>query len=525
MLKKIISLCISSLFCIQANFTYASPSEDSSSQSRAPLILHTNESAIKERFIVVFKHPKSLRSDTQSIQSFTNNTVAALSESLSITSDTIFNHSISGFTADLNVQQIEQLRHDPRIDFIEQDKKITIEPIISTESITSDTTWGLDRIDQRYLPLDNNYSPLFDGTGVTAYVIDTGVNIEHIEFGGRATSGFDFIDNDTDTTDCNGHGTHVAGTIGGQRYGVAKNVNIVGVRVLNCSGSGTISSVIAGVDWITANASGPSIANMSLGGGQSLALDKAVENAIQSGISFFLAAGNDNQDACNASPARVTSGVTVGSTNRSDSRSTFSNWGNCVDIFAPGSQITSAWYDGGYRTISGTSMATPHVAGVAAMYLQENRNLTPNNISLLLTKRASINKVFDTRDTANHFLYALSDIECLDNCEPKPQPVPLRELISGLPLKGLSDSQHNKRYFYVDVEAGRPLTVQTIGGEGDADLYVRFGKKPERHEWDCRPYRTQNNETCTINSTQKGRYYIMLNAFSDYRDLSLQANY
>ncbi len=217
---------------------------------------------------------------------------------------------------------------------------------------------GLDRIDQRNLPLDNNYSANFDGTGVTAYVIDTGVNNAHVEFGGRSVSGYDFVDNDADASDCNGHGTHVAGTIGGSLYGVAKNVNLVGVRVLSCTGSGSTSGVIAGVDWVAANASGPSVANMSLGGGQSVALDSAVQSAVQSGVSFMLAAGNSNADACNYSPARVASGVTVGSTTSTDARSSFSNWGSCVDVFAPGSQIKSAWYDGGYKTISGTSMAT-----------------------------------------------------------------------------------------------------------------------------------------------------------------------
>ena len=201
---------------------------------------------------------------------------------------------IIGFVANLDALQLKQLRHDSRVEYIEQDQILSIDPVVSNEAVQSNAIWGLDRIDQRSLPLDRNYNANFDGSGVTAYVIDTGVNNNHEEFGGRSVSGYDFVDNDADSSDCNGHGTHVAGTIGGSQYGVAKNVNIVGVRVLSCSGSGTTSGVISGVDWVAQNASGPSVANMSLGGGRSTALDSAVQGAIQSGVSFMLAAGNSN---------------------------------------------------------------------------------------------------------------------------------------------------------------------------------------------------------------------------------------
>ncbi|MGI3081210.1 S8 family peptidase, partial [Vibrio alginolyticus] len=324
------------------------------------------------------------------------------------------------------------LRSDPRVDYIEQDRILSLDPIVSADANQANAIWGLDRIDQRNLPLDNNYSANFDGTGVTAYVIDTGVNNAHVEFGGRSVSGYDFVDNDADASDCNGHGTHVAGTIGGSLYGVAKNVNLVGVRVLSCTGSGSTSGVIAGVDWVAANASGPSVANMSLGGGQSVALDSAVQSAVQSGVSFMLAAGNSNADACNYSPARVASGVTVGSTTSTDARSSFSNWGSCVDVFAPGSQIKSAWYDGGYKTISGTSMATPHVAGVAALYLQENRSLSPSQVEALIVSRATSGKVTDTRGSVNKLLYSLTDADCGQDCGgPDPTPDPEGKLTSG----------------------------------------------------------------------------------------------
>ena len=198
----------------------------------------------------------------------------------SIQVESVFDHSISGLVATLSSEQLKELRSDPRVDYIEQDRILSLDPIVSAEANQVNAIWGLDRIDQRNLPFDNNYSANFDGAGVTVYVIDTGVNNTHVEFSGRSVSGYDFVDNDTDASDCNGHGTHVAGTIGGSLYGVAKNVNLVGVRVLSCSGSGSTSGVIAGMDWVAANASGPSVANMSLGGGRPIALDRAVQRAV-----------------------------------------------------------------------------------------------------------------------------------------------------------------------------------------------------------------------------------------------------
>ena len=235
-------------------------------------------------------------------------------------------------------------------------------------------TWGLDRIDQRSLPLNNTYTYNATGAGVKAYIIDTGIRTTHTQFGGRAIDGFDAIDSALPAADCNGHGTHVAGTVGGTTYGVAKGVTLVAVRVLDCNGSGSTSGVIAGINWVTGNhaAGAPAVANMSLGGGASSALDKAVRNSIADGVTYALAAGNDNTNACNQSPARTAEALTVGSTTSSDARSSFSNFGTCVDLFAPGSSITSAWNtnDTATNTISGTSMATPHVAGAAALYLQ-----------------------------------------------------------------------------------------------------------------------------------------------------------
>ncbi len=269
-------------------------------------------------------------------------------------------------------------------------------------------TWGLDRVDQSVLPLDSLYHyPASAGAGSHVYIIDTGIRGSHAEFSGRLIEGRNFAANDagllglgslpllgpilnfggeadpTDTTDCNGHGTHVASTAVGTEYGVAKSASVAAVRVLDCSGAGANADVIAGVDWVAANHQAPAIANMSLGGGDSTALDNAVRGAIAAGVTFVVAAGNSNADACSGSPNRVERAITVGSTTRNDQRSSFSNFGSCVDLFAPGSDITAAWFqsDTETNTISGTSMASPHVAGMAALILGEQANLSPDQVA------------------------------------------------------------------------------------------------------------------------------------------------
>jgi len=267
---------------------------------------------------------------------------------------------------------------DPMVEFVEQDQ------IMRTVAVQSNATWGLDRVDEADLPLDSFYEYNFDGTGVDAYIIDTGILASHNNFGGRVRDGFTAINDGRGSNDCNGHGTHVAGTVGSSTYGVAKNVNLFAVRVLGCNGSGSNAGVIDGVNYVARVASGPSVANMSLGGGNSAALDRAVENAINRGITFVVAAGNSTADACSGSPNRVGPAITVGATTRTDARSGFSNFGQCVDIFAPGSQITSTWSTGNNatNTISGTSMASPHVAGVVALYLDQNPSATPAEVEV-----------------------------------------------------------------------------------------------------------------------------------------------
>jgi subtilisin family serine protease len=274
-------------------------------------------------------------------------------------------------------------------------------------------TWGLDRIDQRNRPLSGTFTYTNTGAGVKAYVIDTGIRFSHSQFGGRAVSGYDAVDGGS-ADDCHGHGTHVSGTIGGSTYGVAKGVELVGVRVLNCSGSGSTSGVIAGVDWVTGNhaAGQPAVANMSLGGSVSTALDSAVQRSINDGVSYAIAAGNGNilgfaQNACNTSPARVGAAMTISATDSSDRKASWANYGSCVDWFAPGVSITSAWYtsDTATNTISGTSMASPHTAGVAALYLQSDPDASPATVRTALYNNTTKGIVTSSSTANNHLLF------------------------------------------------------------------------------------------------------------------------
>ena len=254
-------------------------------------------------------------------------------------------------------------------------------------------TWGLDRIDQTALPLNSAYTYTRTGAGVNAYIIDTGIRATHTDFGGRVSGGYTAVTDGRGTDDCYGHGTHVAGTVGSATYGVAKSVHLVPVRVLGCDGSGTTSAVIAGIDWVTAHRVQPAVANMSLGGGNSTALDDAVKRSIAAGVSYAVAAGNSSWPACLSSPADVPAAITVGATQKNDQTASFSNWGSCIDLFAPGVNITSDWNtsDTATNTISGTSMATPHVTGVAALYLEGHPTATPAQVSAALVNGATTN--------------------------------------------------------------------------------------------------------------------------------------
>ncbi|MFJ7946281.1 S8 family peptidase [Streptomyces sp. NPDC096354] len=315
-----------------------------------------------------------------------------------------YSSAINGFSANgLSQTEAKQLAADPAVSKVVQNKKFHID---ATQD--NPPSWGLDRIDQTETAGDHAYTyPDSAGEGVTAYVIDTGVRVTHKEFEGRASSGFDAVDNDDSADDGNGHGTHVAGTIAGATFGVAKKAKIVAVRVLDDSGSGTTEQVVAGIDWVTAHHEGPSVANMSLGGGADPALDAAVQKAIASGVTFAVAAGNESADAGEGSPARVPEAITVASSTVDDEQSSFSNYGQVVDIYAPGSDITSSWNDSddATNTISGTSMATPHVVGAAAVYLAGHPDATPADVATALTDGATSGAISNaTEGTPNKLL-------------------------------------------------------------------------------------------------------------------------
>jgi subtilisin family serine protease len=358
--------------------------------------LADSEAAVADSFIVVLEDGGSaVRADA----------VRATAQDLAAEYGAQVRHTyttaLRGFSITATEAEAARLAADDSVAYVQRNQRFTV-----SDTQANPPSWGLDRIDQRDLPLDSSYTYPGKGDGVTAFVIDTGVMVDHPTFEGRASGGYDAVDGDTDVTDGHGHGTHVAGTIGGAEYGVAKGVDIVGVRVLDDTGSGTTEQVAAGIDWVARNHGGPSVANMSLGGPVDDVLDAATQGAIASGVTFAVAAGNSSADAAGFSPARVAEAITVAASDEADGQASFSNYGAGVDLYAPGVGITSSWNDGATNTISGTSMATPHVAGVAALYLQTNPTASPADVAAALAASATPDRITNpTAGTPNLLLH------------------------------------------------------------------------------------------------------------------------
>ena len=378
--------------CALAAVAVASPA--SAAQPTGSILAAPNP--VAGSYIVVLK-------DAQASAPGVNNKAFDLAKQYGGSVKLTYTAALRGFSVSMNEAAAKRLAANPAVAYVQQDGVATI------KDTQQNPTWGIDRVDQRDLPLSNSYTYANDGSSVTAYILDTGIDMRHTEFEGRATSGRDFIDNDSDASDCQGHGTHVAGTVGSKTYGVAKKVKLVSVRVLNCQGSGQWSQIIGGVDWVAQNARKPAVANLSLGGGATSSLDDAIVRLINSGVTTAVAAGNEGQNACNVSPARVPAAITVAASDRNDRRSIYSsgssNYGTCVDIFGPGSNVLSTRNGGGTQEMGGTSMATPHVAGAAALYLHANPNSTNQQVRDALVTNSTPNKITDVQGSPNRLLY------------------------------------------------------------------------------------------------------------------------
>ncbi len=387
-----------------------------------------------------------------------------------------YEHALKGFAATLPPQALNGIRSNPHVDYVEADGVMTAD---GSGTDPTPGSWGLDRVDERSLAMDGVYDWAYDGTGVHAYILDTGIWPTHVDFGGRATAhaSADFIgDGRAGVDNCNGHGTHVAGTIGGLEYGVAKNVMLHGVRVLGCSGSGSYSGVIAGINWVVANRVDPAVANMSLSGGVSTSVNDAVNNAVASGVVFAVSAGNDNRDACTKSPASAADALTIGSTTSSDARSSFSNYGNCVDIFAPGSAIKSTFNTSNTATAtySGTSMSSPHVAGAAALYRDANPAALPPAVASAIIGTATVGAISNPGSgSPNLLLCALFD-GCKESGSPPSNETVWVKSVSGVTLTG---GKHKSGMATVTVEAsdGSMASVAVVG-----DWFKNGGTSPAR---------------------------------------------
>ncbi len=470
------------------------------------------QNVIANRYIVVFKDNAMMgaRGERQTSEAVARGVGMRFGAKVERT----FNHVLNGAVITTDLENAKRLADDPAVDYVEADQ------VMRANGTQTNATWGLDRIDQTNLPLNGSFT-YPSSSGVHAYILDTGMRSTHNDFSGRVGNGYTAVNDGQGTNDCQGHGTHVAGTVGGTTWGVAKNVTLHPVRVLGCDGSGSNSGVIAGMDWVTANAVKPAVANMSLGGGASQATDDAIARMTNAGITTVVAAGNDSSNACNYSPARAPSAITVGSTTSSDAMSSFSNYGSCVDVYGPGSNITSASYSSntGSTSMSGTSMASPHLAGVAALYLAANPNATPSQVTTAIVNNSLTGKISGIPSGVNKFV----NIQFLNGDVVTP---PTGGVLTKDVAKSFSAATgQSAAYTFVVPTGATNLTFKMSGGTGDGDLYTKLGSAPTTTDFLAKSDGATNTETITIAAPTAGTYHLLARADAAVSGASIVASY
>ncbi|MEA5078518.1 MAG: S8 family peptidase [Anaerolineaceae bacterium] len=469
LVKKILFVWVTVVLVVSlllpGTVTYAQDASDSDPTPESKLIVPPNGKLLNDRYIVVYKEGISARVAASTLQRSTTAKGAVI--------DTVFSTVLNGYSAYLPDQVLQKVLEDPNVAYVAADAILTIEGAQNSQQVGS--PWGLDRIDQHVLPLNSRYTYINNGTGVNAYVIDTGIYTANQDFGGRARNVYDAIGDGQNGNDCNGHGTHVAGIVGGSKFGVAKGARLLGVRVFDCGGSGSYSDVIAGIDWVAAHGVKPAVVNLSLSGWEFDPLDTAVNKLIAKGFIVVVAAGNSSDDACYYSPAKVPNAITVAATNASDAQADYSNYGSCVDLFAPGSDILSDSIGSAsaVETLSGTSMAAPHVSGVVALYLQKYPKATLSTVRAALMSVAS-NKVLTdvSGGTPNKLLFSM-----ITGGEYKTplQVYPIGTLTGSKPVYKWSKVKDASRYeIQLYTQAGKLVGKYTVLARNCSGYYCTF---------------------------------------------------